>query len=234
MMQVTSPPRSSGSSVPDADDGTLAKLVAAGDRAAFEQLMRRYNRRLYRLARATLRDAAEAEDALQEAYLAAFRAMPQFRGDASLVTWLSRLVLNECFARQRRGARRENIAPMVSTSVMTDFERNTMDERQSASPDQALMRTELRALLERKLDALPEAFRVVFVLRCVEELSVEETAQCLGIPEATVRSRHFRAKSLLRESLAQEIDLAERNVFSFGGEHCNRVVAAVLAKLDAE
>jgi RNA polymerase sigma-70 factor (ECF subfamily) len=234
MMQVTSPPRSSGSSVPDADDGTLAKLVAAGDRAAFEQLMRRYNRRLYRLARATLRDAAEAEDALQEAYLAAFRAMPQFRGDASLATWLSRLVLNECFARQRRGARRENIAPMVSTSVMTDFERNTMDERQSASPDQALMRTELRALLERKLDALPEAFRVVFVLRCVEELSVEETAQCLGIPEATVRSRHFRAKSLLRESLAQEIDLAERNVFSFGGEHCNRVVAAVLAKLDAE
>jgi RNA polymerase sigma-70 factor (ECF subfamily) len=234
MMQVTSPPRSSGSSLPEADDGTLAKFVAAGDRAAFEQLMRRYNRRLYRLARATLRDAAEAEDALQEAYLAAFRAMPQFRGDASLATWLSRLVLNECFARQRRGARRENIAPMVSTSVMTDFERNTMDERQSASPDQALMRTELRALLERKLDALPEAFRVVFVLRCVEELSVEETAQCLGIPEATVRSRHFRAKSLLRESLAQEIDLAERNVFSFGGEHCNRVVAAVLAKLDAE
>jgi RNA polymerase sigma-70 factor (ECF subfamily) len=234
MMQVTSPARSSGSSLPDADDGTLAKRVAAGDRAAFEQLMRRYNRRLYRLARATLRDAAEAEDALQEAYLAAFRAMPQFRGDASLATWLSRLVLNECFARQRRGARRENIAPMVSTSVMTDFERNTMDERQSASPDQALMRTELRALLERKLDALPEAFRVVFVLRCVEELSVEETAQCLGIPEATVRSRHFRAKSLLRESLAQEIDLAERNVFSFGGEHCNRVVAAVLAKLDAE
>lgn len=94
------------------------------------------------------------------------------------------------------------------------------------------MRSEIRTLLERKLDALPEAFRIVFVLRCVEELSVEETAQCLGIPEATVRSRHFRARSLLRESLAKEIDLAERDVFSFGGTHCDRIVAGVLARLD--
>jgi len=95
------------------DDRTLAARVASGERAAFEQLMRRYNRRLYRLARVTLRDDAEAEDALQEAYLAAFRAIPRFRGDASLSTWLSRFVLNECLTRQRRGARRDTIAPMV-------------------------------------------------------------------------------------------------------------------------
>jgi RNA polymerase sigma-70 factor (ECF subfamily) len=232
MMQATTDPQSTDVNPSGADDVALAKLVAAGDRAAFEHLMRRYNRRLYRLARATLRDDAEAEEALQDAYLAAFRAIAQFRGEASLATWLSRLVLNECFARQRRGARRHNIAPMVSTSVIADFERDTMDAAQSSSPDQALMRTELRALLERKLDALPEAFRVVFVLRCVEELSVEETAQCLGIPEATVRSRHFRARSMLRESLAQEIDLAERDVFSFGGEHCDRIVSGVMARLD--
>jgi RNA polymerase sigma-70 factor (ECF subfamily) len=211
----------------------LAKLVAAGDRAAFEQLMRRYNRRLYRLARATLRDDAEAEDALQDAYVAAFRAMSRFRGEASLTTWLSRLVLNECYTRQRRGARRDNIAPMVSTSAIADFERDAMETDGTTSPDRALMRTELRALLERKLDALPEAFRVVFVLRCVEELSVEETAQCLGIPEATIRSRHFRARSMLRESLAQEIDLAERDVFSFGGQHCDRIVSTVLARVVA-
>lgn len=216
-----------------ADDGELARLVAAGSRAAFEQLMRRYNRRLYRLARATLHNDADAEDALQDAYLAAFRAIASFRGDASLSTWLSRLVLNACFTRQRRSARRDNIAPMVSTSTIGDFERNVMVEDPISSPDRALMRAELRALLERKLDVLPEAFRVVFVLRCVEELSVEETAQCLGIPEATVRSRHFRARSMLRESLAQEVDLAERDVFSFGGARCDRIVASVLARLDS-
>ncbi|WP_175835993.1 RNA polymerase sigma factor [Burkholderia anthina] len=214
------------------DDRTLAARVASGDRAAFEQLMRRYNRRLYRLARATLRDDAEAEDALQDAYLAAYRAIARFRGDASLSTWLSRLVLNECYTRQRRGARRDTIAPMVGLSAIADFERDIMDTDQNDSPDRALMRSELRALLERKLDALPEAFRIVFVMRCVEEFSVEETAQCLGIPEATVRSRHFRARSLLRESLARDIDLAERDVFSFDGERCDRIVSGVLARLE--
>jgi RNA polymerase sigma-70 factor (ECF subfamily) len=107
-----------------------------------------------------------------------------------------------------------------------------MDTSHAASPDDALMRTQLRRLIERKLDALPESFRVVFVMRCVEELSVEETAQCLGIPEATVRTRHFRARSLLRESLARDLDLAERDVFSFDGARCDRIVATVLARLD--
>jgi RNA polymerase sigma-70 factor (ECF subfamily) len=219
------------SPVPEEDDRTLAARVASGDRTAFERLMRRYNRRLYRLARATLRDDAEAEDALQDAYLAAFRAIGRFRGDASLSTWLSRLVLNECHTRQRRGARRDTIAPMVGLSAIADFERGIMDADENDAPDRALMRTELRALLERKLDALPEAFRIVFVMRCVEEFSVEETAECLGIPEATVRSRHFRARSLLRESLARDIDLAERDVFSFDGERCDRIVRGVLARL---
>jgi RNA polymerase sigma-70 factor (ECF subfamily) len=102
------------------------------------------------------------------------------------------------------------------------------------TPDAAAMRAEMRALIERKLDALPADFRVVFVLRSVEELTVEEVAQALGIPEATVRSRHFRARSMLRESMAQEIDLAERDLFEFGGDHCDRVVAGVLAHLPEE
>ncbi|CAN7569161.1 RNA polymerase sigma factor [Trinickia sp. LjRoot230] len=220
------------------DDRTLAHLIAAGDRDAFARLMRCNNRRLFRLARASLRDDAEAEDALQEAYVAAFRSIGHYRGDATLATWLARVVLNECMNRHRRQARRNNVAPMISLTDGDGTERDVADIRNmtdatnSSSPEEALMRSEIRALLERKLDALPEAFRIVFVLRCVEELSVEETAQCLGIPEATVRSRHFRARSLLRESLAKEIDLAERDVFSFGGTHCDRIVAGVLARLD--
>lgn len=201
--------------------------VRFSDRAAFEQLMRQYNRRLYRLARAALRDDAEAEDALQDAYLAAYRSIDRFRGESTLSTWLSRLVLNECLGRLRRGARRQKVIPMVSPTQEMD----AVPEPDAAGPDRVLARAQIRALLERKLDNLPESFRLVFVLRSVEELSVEETAQALGIPEATVRSRYFRAKGLLREALAQEIDLAERDIFEFGGQHCDRIVARVLARL---
>lgn len=216
-----------------ADDATLVRRVVAGDAAAFEQLMRLHNRRLFRLARATLRDDAEAEDALQEAYLAAHRALPAFRGDASLATWLSRLVSNECLDRLRKRARRDNIFPIGSLEAENEPEVAMTQSQAPASPDQLLLRAQVRSLLERKLDALPASFRCVFVLRAVEELSVEETARSLGIAEATVRSRHFRARSLLRESLAQEIDLAERDLYEFGGAHCDRVVAGVLARLGA-
>ena len=211
---------------PPQDDLTMARRIALGDRASFEALMRRYNRRLYRLARATLRDDSEAEDAMQEAYLSAYGAIGQFRGNSTLATWLSRLVINECLGRLRKSARRNNVIPMVVSDDM-----DTVTSNDSDLPDKALVRAEMRTLIERKLDELPEDFRAVFVLRAVEELSVEETAACLGIPEATVRSRHFRARSLLRESLAREIDIAERDVFEFGGVQCDRLVAAVGARL---
>ena len=213
------------------DDMALARRIAEGDVAAFERLMRLHNRRLFRLARATLRDDAEAEDALQEAYLAAHRALPGFRGESSLATWLSRLVTNECLGRLRKKARRENIFPIGSLDDGDSAEAGMTETQAAGSPDSMLVRAQMRALLERKLDALPLAFRGVFVLRAVEEMSVEETAQSLGIPEATVRTRYFRARSLLRESLAQDIDLAERDLFEFGGLHCDRIVAAVLERL---
>jgi RNA polymerase sigma-70 factor, ECF subfamily len=212
------------------DDRALVRRIAAGDRGAFEFLMRRYNRRLFRLARATLRNDTEAEDALQDAYIAAYRSIGQFRGDAALSTWLSRLVLNACLGRVRRQARRDNIVPMLDQH--DNAEVDAMMTTESDLPEHALARTEMRALLERELDALPEVFRTVFVLRCVEEMSVEETASCLGIPEATVRSRHFRARQMLRASLAQEIDLAQRNVYEFGGARCDRIVARVLSRLE--
>jgi RNA polymerase sigma-70 factor (ECF subfamily) len=211
------------------DQHELVRRIVGGDSGAFESLMRRHNRRLYRLARATLRNDSDAEDALQAAYLCAFRSMQGFRGDSTLLTWLSRLVLNECFARLRRQKRRQNVIPIVDGIDETDDELGIAFD--TDAPDRSAERAELRALLERKLDELPEVFRIVFVMRSVEEMSVEETALSLGIPEATVRSRHFRARSLLREWLAQELDLAERDVFDFGGAQCDRVVARVLTEL---
>jgi RNA polymerase sigma-70 factor, ECF subfamily len=211
------------------DDLTVARRVAGGDRRAFELLMRRYNRRLYRLARAYLRDDAEAKDALQDAYLSAYRSIGQFRGDAALATWFSRLVLNECAARKRRSTRRENIVPLVSFYHHMDEIAVIPDSGQG--PENLLARTQIRSVLERKVSELPEIFRVVFVLRSVEELSVEEIADMLSIPHETVRSRHFRAKGMLREALAKEIDLAEGEIYEFGGRHCDSVVVGVLAKL---
>ena len=214
------------------DEPSLVRRIVAGDRSAFVLLMRTHNRRLYRLARAALRDAAEAEDALQDAYLSAYRSMRLFRGESSLATWLSRLVLNECLGRQRRHARRWNIVPIVSSESAVDATRSVADD--SDRPDTSVGRAQLRSLLETKVNELPDAFRTVFVLRSVEELSVEETAQCLAIPQETVRSRHFRAKSLLRESLARDFDLAERDLFEFGGSRCDRITARVLERLEAE
>lgn len=215
-------------SVPEGvGDADLAARVAGGDGAAFELLMRRHNRRLYRLAVSVLRDEADAEDALQEAYLAAYRSIGAFRGESSLATWLSRLVLNQCLARRRKQDRREDIVAIVHLTPEAEAIAGAGGDR----PDRALVRAELRQLLERKVGELPEAFRTVFMLRCVEELSVEETAQLLNIPEATVRTRQFRARGLLRESLAQDIDMAGEELFGFDGERCDRIVARVLGTL---
>ncbi len=211
------------------DEPALIRRIAGGSRDAFAVLMRRHNRRLYRLARATLRDGTEAEDAVQDAYLHAFRAIGRFRGDCALSTWLSRLVLNECLARQRRSHRRENIIPMVSFDSTLSAVTNVTDE--SELPDKSATREQMRVLLEQKVSELPEALRVAFVLRSVEELSVGETAEVLGIAEETVRTHHFRARGLLRESLARDVDLAERDLFEFGGRHCEGITARVLALL---
>ena len=214
------------------DDAALAASVAAGDTAAFEALMRRHNRQLYRVARAVVGDDAEAEDALQEAYLSAYASIGRFRGDSTLATWLSRLVLNECFGRLRRQGRRSSIVQIVSSDEDERMAHNVAShESTGGTPLDLAERAEVRALLERKLDALPEVFRTVFVMRGVEEMDVGEVAECLGIPEATVRSRFFRARSLLREALAQDFDLAERDVFAFGGRHCDQIVGRVLERL---
>ncbi|GAB3441188.1 RNA polymerase sigma factor [Massilia solisilvae] len=215
-------------------DADLAARIAAGDHHAFALLMRRHNRALFRAARSILRDDGEAEDALQDAYLQAYRAIGSFRGDARLSTWLTRIVVNEAIARSRKSRRRGNITPLFPADEHGNSAvEAAMDEERTDSPEQEAMRAEARVLLERSLDALPEAFRTVFVLRAVEEMSGEEVAACLGIPEATVRSRFFRARAMLRAALASQFDLALEDAFSFDGARCDRIVAAVLARLGA-
>jgi len=210
------------------DDNALAARIAARDERAFETVMRRHNRMLYRLARSILRDDAEAEDALQDAYIAAYRGIGSFRGSARLSTWLARIVINAAYARLRK---RTATAQVVAIHANFEVHSATVHDEATESPENAAMRSELRALLMEKIDALPESFRVVYVMRDVEELSVEETAACLDLPEATVRTRAFRARALLREALAREIDAATVDAFGFDGERCDRIVAAVLARL---
>jgi len=211
-------------------ESELVDLARARDPRALEAIMRRHNRTLFRTARAILRDDAEAEDAVQEAYLRAFAAIGDFRGDSRLGTWLVRIAANEALMRRRAAARKAGVVP-IGAERAAAIEEEPMAE--DSGPEQDAQRAELRRLLERRIDALPDDYRAVFVLRALEELSVEETAAALGIPEATVRTRHFRARALLRESLAQEIDRNLDAAFSFAGNRCDRLVANVLRRLAA-
>ncbi|MEO8407739.1 MAG: RNA polymerase sigma factor, partial [Oxalobacteraceae bacterium] len=187
----------------DISDGEIARRIALHDHAAFALLMRRYNQSLYRTARSILKDDAEAEDVLQDAYLLAYRAIDNFRGDARLSTWLTRIVVNAAIAKSRKSNRRaEMIRLNGDTEWNNDATEANMTSDVAESPERAAMRAQMRHLLEKKIDALPDAFRTVFVLRALEEMSGEEVAACLDIPEATVRTRFFRARSLLRESLS--------------------------------
>ena len=212
----------------------LVRQVAAGDPAAFEALMRQCNRKLFRVARAILKDDAEAEEAVQEAYLTAYRAIGDFRGDSKLATWLTRIVINEALGRMRRRRRDQVVVPISTACDDRGEPFAAAAERSGACPEEAALRAELRVLLERKIDGLPIAFRTVFMMRELEEMTVEETAQCLQIPEATVRSRLFRARGLLREALAREIDLTTPDAFAFAGARCDRIVAAVLERVTRE
>ena len=214
----------------DLPDGEVSRRIAAGDDVAFEALMRKHNRMLYRVARAILRDDAEAEDALQIAYLHAYQAIGSYRGESTLSTWLTRIVINESLMRARKRRRESRVIPLESMA-QPDVAMMENIESPDELPESAAMRSQTRALIERRIDALPEPFRTVFVLRALEELSVEETAASLDIPEATVRTRFFRARALLRETLARDIDTATADAFAFDGARCDRIVGSVLARI---
>jgi RNA polymerase sigma-70 factor (ECF subfamily) len=211
-------------------DAELADRAAHGDEAAFEGIMRRHNRLLFRTARSILKSDAEAEDALQEAYLRAWRALATYRCESKLSTWLVRIVINEALGRLRRSS--AQVIPLESAMESTDPDTQaSMQDDPDQRPEPAAMRAQVRRLMEARIDTLPEAFRTVFILRAVQEMSVEEVSTALQLPEATVRTRYFRARGLLREGLSRDVDLAIGDAFSFDGERCDRIVAAVLARL---
>ncbi|HEX5129072.1 MAG TPA: RNA polymerase sigma factor [Usitatibacter sp.] len=209
-------------------DSELVERARTGDVHAIEQIIRKYNRKLYRTARAILRDDAEAEDAVQEAYLQAFKGLAGFRGDSSLSTWLTRIAANEALMRLRRNTRRSAVIPLHGDgeSVMEDLHGD-----EAPTPELEAMGNEVRRILEKQVDALPDLYRTVFVLRAIEEMSVEETSAALNLPEATVRTRYFRARALLRTALERRVDDSLRDTFAFDGARCDRIVGGVLAKL---
>ncbi|KRG84350.1 RNA polymerase sigma factor [Stenotrophomonas daejeonensis] len=212
----------------DASDAELVSRAASGDGAAFASIMRRHNRMLFRTARSIVKDDAEAEDVVQEAYLFAWRALGRYRAESKLSTWLVRIAANEALARRRRKS--AQIIPLEA--VMAHADPDTLAflaDESGREPEQLTMRMQMRKLMEERIDLLPDAFRTVFILRAVEEMSAEEVARALQIPEATVRTRLFRARSLLREGLAREMDQALDDAFSFDGARCDRIVANVLA-----
>lgn len=216
-------------------DTALLERIGSGDKAAFEGVMRKYNGKLFRVARAILKDDTDAEDVLQDAYLDAYRHLGDFRGGSELSTWLTRIVVNHALMRLRREKRRSSIVPFQSTSSADDDTPETqVPDHRSESPSTGAIRAETRRILERRIDELPASFRTVFVMREVEDMSMEEIAECLSISPATVRTRLFRARALLREALARDIDLATGDVFAFAGARCDRIVANVLARLSAE
>lgn len=227
------PPNASSNTAHARDeDPSLVARIVDGDRDAFQELMRRHNTALFRAARSIVRNDADAEDVLQEAYISAYRRLHQFRGDSRLATWLTRIVINQALCRIRT-RRRDKVVELhgdraPDDSVPAD---PSGSDGLHDSPEQSAMRAQTRRLIERKIDELPLAFRTTFVLREVEEWTIEETAECLAIPEATVRTRVFRARALLRASLAEELDIATGDVFGFAGERCDRIVAGVLARV---
>lgn len=202
--------------------------AAGGDEQAFEQIMRANNRLLYRTARSILRNDEDAEDVLQEAYVKAYFKLASFKGQSKLSTWLVRIVINEALEHKRKLA---HAPELVANGDAVDSENFSEVTASRPGPEAMAMRDQLSKLIQKHIERLPAVFRTVFVLRALEELTVEETASCLQIPEATVRTRFMRARRLLREHATRDIDAVLDTTFAFGGTHCDRTVLRVLTRI---
>jgi RNA polymerase sigma-70 factor (ECF subfamily) len=214
------------------DDVRLVEGARNGDAAAFRAIMKRHNRRLYRVARSVLGDDAEAEDVVQEAYVKGFQNLGGFRGDSTLGIWLTRIALNEALSRRRR--RR----PMVDLNDLDTFDEQREARvlifpgaRLDSNPESETGRAEVRRLLEQAVDGLPEAFRVVFMMRDIEQMTIEETASQLAIRPETVKTRLHRARRLLREALRAKLGSVLDDTYAFDGDRCEWMTEAVLRRL---
>ena len=208
-------------------DEDVVKRVLGGETALYEILMRRYNQRLYRVARSILRNDGDAEDVMQEAYVRAYEHLNQFAGEAKFSTWLTKIAVYEALGRLRRQGRTENLDSVLDSDrhVMARMTSDTRD------PERQAYDHELRIVLEGAIDSLPETYRLVFMLRAVEGMSVAETAGCLDIGVEAVKTRLHRARSLLRKDLQQRAGVVTAQTFPFHLSRCDRVVEAVFRRI---
>jgi len=209
----------------DLSDEQIVVRVLEGHTALYEVLMRRYNERLYRAARAIVRDDREAEDVMQQAYVNAYAHLRQFDGRARFSTWLTRIAVHEAIARARRQGRYQPLDEQSSGAVERYMAGISHD------PERQAMSRELGAAIEAAIDGLPDGWREVFVLRQIEGLNTAETAEVVGVSEELVRTRLSRARAALRQDLMERAGLAAHNVFTFGQARCDRMVATVFARL---
>lgn len=223
--RAKSPPASDPARASLRDEEIVARVLA-GELQLFELLMRRHNQRLFRAARAILKRDDEAEDVMQDAYVRAYAHLGGFKGESSFATWITRIAVHEALARVRR-ERRFRASDLNTRGPLA------MTSRAEPSPEQQVSDAELRVVLDRAIDALPEEFRLTFVLRAVEQMSGAEAADVLGIPEQTVKTRLFRARERLRSDLLLAIEARVEGAYAFHLTRCDRVVAAVLARLSA-
>jgi RNA polymerase sigma-70 factor (ECF subfamily) len=215
------------STLPDAE---IVRRVRAGERALFEILMRRHNQRLYRAARAVVKDEHEVEDVMQQAYINAFTHLHQFEERSQFSTWLTRITLNEAFGRRRKMRLAES---MSETSSDRDDHGEFMDTLISPQPDpeREAYAQELHRVLEEAVDALPDTYRTVFMLRDIEGLSTRETGEGLGLGEEAVKTRLHRARAMIRRAVTTRIGAVAAGAFQFHAARCDRVVSSVIASI---
>ncbi|MDB4986416.1 MAG: polymerase sigma-54 factor RpoN [Myxococcaceae bacterium] len=205
-------------------DEEVVARVQAGEVHLFELLMRRHNGKVYRVVRAILRRDSEAEDVMQDAYVRAYEHLAEFRGEARFSTWLTRIAVHEALARVRRERRFDSFDASVEESTL-------VSQGPEVSPERQAMSKQTRAILDSAVDALPDEFRLVFVLRAIEQLSGAETAEALGIPEQTVKTRFHRARERLKKEIAPTFDPADATAYEFHLARCDRVVNAVMQRI---
>ncbi|MBB3392740.1 RNA polymerase sigma-70 factor (ECF subfamily) [Rhizobium sp. BK275] len=214
-------------SIEQRSDPELVVMALARDPAGFRAIMRRYNRRLFRIARGILRDDAMAEDALQDAYLKAFRHLADFQGTSAFSTWLTRIVMNEALGRLRKARRTPEMPVDTMQGRILDFPTGSPID----NPETSMAQRQILKLVEEATDSLPEEFRLVFIARVIEEMSVEETAEMLSLKPETVRSRLHRARALLRRQLDEMIGPIAMDAFPFAGWKCDRLTEKVMRAL---
>lgn len=224
---MTTSPMIAAAAQSELKDEEVVARVLSGETALFEILMRRYNQRLYRVSRVILRDDAEAEDVMQDAYVRAYEHLHQFAGKAAFSTWLTRIAIHEALARKRRRGRQEELDALPNGDSMS------LLKSSAPNPEDLTATSQARELLEYAIERLPETYRTVVVLREVEEMSVADTATSLGVTEAVVKTRLHRAHAMLRKELYSRAKDRATDLYQFHAVRCDRVVKAVFERIQA-